>query len=146
MEPLFNLVYLSKSRLGDNEQTIVEGVKNILDAANKNNPAMGITGALLYSGGYFCQVIEGNADALEELFEVIQLDDRHGDITVLQFAPIKQRDFSEWSMAFAGFQSAPATQIEGVLESKDTIRMRETGRNLVSMMDKLVNQHQSVSD
>lgn len=48
MKPLFNEVYLSKSRLSVSKHTIEEGVKNILNSANKNNPVLGITGALLY--------------------------------------------------------------------------------------------------
>jgi len=89
------VAYISKNTISGTQAQTAEQIKDILAAAHRNNPSKGITGALLYSGDYFCQVIEGPADVLEELFETIQMDDRHGDVTVLHFEPIEARGFSE---------------------------------------------------
>jgi hypothetical protein len=64
--------------------------------------------------------------------------------TVLHFEPIDQRGFGEWAMAFAGIEDEVGFDIEGILESKDKIKAEETGRNLVSTLDRLMRQHQSL--
>jgi len=144
MEELYNLAYISKNTIKGSEEEVDEQIKTILAAAHKNNPALGVTGALLFSGGYFCQVIEGEEEVLEDLFETIQMDDRHGEVTVLQFEPIEERGFSEWAMALAGIEDEMRFDIGGVLESKDEMKTLETGRNMVSVLEQLVTQHQSV--
>ena len=80
MPDLYNLAYISKNVIRGSPEEVGAALRDILAAAQKNNPALGVTGALLYSGGYFCQVIEGPQAVLEELFETIQMDGRHGDV------------------------------------------------------------------
>ena len=81
---------------------------------------------------------------LEELFETIQMDGRHGDVTVLHFEPIQARGFSEWAMALAGIEDQMRFDIDGVRSSKDELKMKETGRDLVNVLEQMVKQHQSV--
>lgn len=144
MSELYNLAYISKNTIKGDAKQIKAEITKILASAHKNNPAMGVTGALLYSGGYFCQVIEGPEEVLEELYETIQLDDRHGDVTVLHFEPIEARGFSEWAMALAGIEDNMRFDIAGVRASKDELKMKETGKDLVNVLDQMVKQHQSV--
>lgn len=144
MSELYNIAYISKNTIKGTPETVKAEIEAILASAHKNNPSMNITGALLYSGGYFCQVIEGPEEAIEELFETIQMDDRHGSVTVLHFEPIERRGFSEWSMALAGIEDSMRFNLDGVLDSKDKIKAEETGKALVSTLEKLVVQHQSV--
>jgi hypothetical protein len=63
---------------------------------------------------------------------------------VLQFEPIKARGFSEWAMALAGVEESMRFDIDGILASKDDLKMKETGRDLVSVLEQMVRQHQSV--
>jgi len=144
MTRLYNLAYISKNAIKGTKAEIAEEIKDILAAAHRNNPGKGITGALLYSGDYFCQVIEGPADVLEELFETIQMDDRHRDITVLHFEPLEARGFSEWAMALAGIEESMRFDIDGILASKDEIKMQKAGHDLVNVLELMVKQHQSV--
>lgn len=144
MSDLYNLAYISKNTIKGSEDEVKAQIESILAAAHKNNPANNVTGALLYSGGYFCQVIEGEEEVLEELFETIQMDDRHGEVTVLHFEPIEHRSFGEWAMALAGIENAMRFDIEGVKASKDELLMAETGKHLVNTLDTMVKQHQSI--
>lgn len=144
MSKLYSLAYISKNRLQGSKEEVEAEIVDILAKAHKNNPDLGVTGALLYSGGYFCQVIEGDDEALEELFETIQGDDRHGEITILHFEPIEKRVFSEWSMAFAGIEAAMRFDIEGIKQSKNELQMQEAGKEMVDALDSLVKQHQQV--
>lgn len=144
MSDLYNLAYISKNTIKGTPEETQEQIRQILAVAHKNNPAKGITGALLYSGGYFCQVIEGSQENLEELYESIQMDPRHSDVTVLHFEPISSRGFGEWAMAFAGIEDKMRFDIEGVRASKDQLQMKEAGHDLVAVLEKMVTQRQSV--
>ena len=76
-------------------------IRSILASAHRNNPPAGVTGALLFNEGLFAQVLEGPVDSVSPIFEIIQRDPRHSDITVLENGEAERRDFPEWSMAFA---------------------------------------------
>ena len=144
MSDLYRMAYISKSKLAGDRDAVKQEVESILAAATRNNPSIDVTGALLYSGGYFCQTIEGPEESIEELFETIQMDGRHSDVTVLHFEPIEERGFSDWSMAFAGIEDTMRFDIEGIKASKDELGMKETGVALVKVLDDLVNQHQGI--
>lgn len=104
--PLYKLVYCSSNRLKGSDAEIKKELQDILASARKNNPALGITGALLYNSGNFAQVLEGPLASIEQIFERIQRDPRHGEVTVVQSGTTPARDFPEWSMAFAGSNSS----------------------------------------
>ncbi|MDP2419316.1 MAG: BLUF domain-containing protein [Hydrogenophaga sp.] len=144
MSKLYHLAYISKNSfvgtLGEQEKNL----RSILEFAQRNNALLGVTGALLYSGGYYCQVIEGDRDVLENLFETIQMDRRHNEITVLHFEQIELRSFSEWAMAMAGYEDAMRFDIEGIRASKDEILMRDSGRDMVIVLEQMVKQHQAI--
>lgn len=144
MTALFNLAYISKSMIEGTDSEIAEAVTKILDSSKRNNTLRGVTGALLFSGGYFCQVIEGEQSKIEELFEIIQMDDRHGDITVLHFEPLDRRNFENWAMAFAGAETSMRLAIPEVRGSNSKIEMAIQGRALISTLEKLVHTHQQL--
>lgn len=77
--PLFQLLYVSQLA-ADCDFGVV---KDVVDVSRRRNPALGLTGALLFDGGHFCQLIEGaEGDALE-LMSRIQRDPRHTDLQLL---------------------------------------------------------------
>lgn len=112
MTSLHRLVYASKSALPGPESEIAEAVAQILQVSQANNARVGVTGALLFNSGAFAQVLEGPLSAVEATFERIQRDPRHGEVTVLQCAPVAERGFQNWSMAFVG-QSARGQSLWG---------------------------------
>ncbi len=101
-EPLQRLVYCSRSRLVSGDPALADEIRRILGSSQRNNSRVGVTGALMFNAGWFGQVLEGPARAVEATFERIQCDDRHGDVALLQFAGVEQRAFPNWSMAFVG--------------------------------------------
>ncbi|TNC15765.1 blue light sensor protein [Methylobacterium terricola] len=105
MSDLYRLVYASKNLLQGPDHAVSAALRQILDASQANNRKVGVTGALMFNGGAFAQVLEGPRKGVEDTFERIQRDERHGDVTVLQCGPVEARGFPDWSMAFVG-QSA----------------------------------------
>ena len=89
-----------------------DGIGAILKASERNNPAEGLTGALAYDDGHFIQVVEGPRDAVSRLLFTIAADERHTGMTLVEFAEISRRRFSDWTMAFVnrdtGRRVAPA--------------------------------------
>ena len=77
-------------------------IESILALSRMRNATWGVTGALLFSADSFVQVLEGPEDAVETLFEKIQLDPRHAEVVVLQASAVQDRGFAQWSMAYAG--------------------------------------------
>ena len=90
-----------------------EELVTLLETSQKNNVKKDITGMLLYRGGNFIQVIEGEADTVLELFETIKKDPRHKDVTLLSQDPIKSRQFPSWSMGFRNIDQMTVAELEG---------------------------------
>ncbi|KQP76245.1 blue light sensor protein [Methylobacterium sp. Leaf111] len=102
MSDLYRLVYASKNLLQVPDAEASHAVAHILETSQRNNAEVGVTGALMFNGGAFAQVLEGPRQGVERTFERIQRDQRHGDVTVLECGPTEARGFANWSMAFVG--------------------------------------------
>jgi hypothetical protein len=102
MTVLHRLVYHSHNRLPGGPDEVAAAIRGILRASQANNRRVGVTGALMFSEGSFGQVLEGPREAVEATFERIQMDERHGTVTLLAFDPVAGRGFPNWSMAYVG--------------------------------------------
>ena len=80
---------------------------SILRTSRKNNAAVGVTGALLYSEGNVMQALEGPADAVDATFRRIQGDPRHRTVSVLYRGPVSERAFPEWEMGVQSVDDLP---------------------------------------
>ena len=131
MSSLYRLVYASKNLLTGAEAEAA--IEHILAASRRNNERVGVTGALMFNGGAFAQVLEGPQKGVEEAFERIQRDPRHGDVTVLEGGPITERGFVNWSMAFVG-QSARGQALWNELAAESGFDLKRMGADAVFTM------------
>ena len=92
---LEQLVYVSRSVRG---VTSAIGMSDILAEARPNNARDGITGCLTAIDGRFVQVIEGEADKLDDLINRLLRDERHTELRVLERRGIRERTFPDWDM------------------------------------------------
>ena len=97
---LVRLMYASRAT----EEVTHEELIAILKKSKANNPGLGITGVLCYSGGVFLQVIEGGRAAISTLYNKIATDPRHRDVVLLSFDEISERNFASWSMGQVNLQ------------------------------------------
>lgn len=103
---MFELVYCSTgSSVGPKDIT------DILKTSRTFNLKNDITGCLLYHNDEFIQILEGNQDIVQQLFERIRKDKRHYGVTLLTESAKTQRAFPEWSMAYHSFGTAEAKNI-----------------------------------
>lgn len=80
------------------DQSLEQQLENLLIPARRRNQDMGFTGLLMYSGGHFLQVLEGESRSLERLYSKIEADKRHRNVQRLASVNIELRLFSKWSM------------------------------------------------
>ena len=85
----------------------------LLIEARTYNEAAGITGALVYDGTQFMQVLEGEEAAIQDLYTRIARDSRHRDAFKLADKAIAERTFVNWSMAFRELSPGEFADITG---------------------------------
>ena len=107
---MISLLYVSRAAFpsGSADRSIAE----ILRSARVRNGAMEVTGALLYLGGFFAQVLEGEANDVNQLMIEILRDERHRDVRIIEVGPIEGRRFSNWSMAWVPAAPGPRSYLE----------------------------------
>jgi len=93
---LYQIVYLSFS--SDNFKH--SDIDQILEVSRKNNEGNNITGMLLYRGGVFLQLLEGDKEEVTKLFDKISQDKRHKHVKTLIEITDGERIFTDWTMAF----------------------------------------------
>lgn len=103
---LIHLIYVSTAR----EEFDTAELERILESASRHNSPQDITGMLLYAGGSFMQVLEGEESVVDETFHRVEEDRRHKDIFLIVREPIAQRNFAQWRMGFKrlGVEAASA--------------------------------------
>ncbi len=89
---LRRVFYVSLSR------TEPASVEPLLERSRANNRRDGITGVLLYSGGAFAQLLEGDAPAVAAVLARIAADPRHTAMRVLLDEPAQERLAAQWTM------------------------------------------------
>ncbi|WP_210519878.1 BLUF domain-containing protein [Hymenobacter terricola] len=90
-------------------------LQRLLESARAHNAKQHITGLLLYSDGYFVQVLEGEESAVNTLFARIQHDPRHHEVATVRSGPGPRR-FSDWSMGFGHVVEADLQQVLTAIE------------------------------
>ena len=76
-------------------------VQAILTASRQHNAMRGVTGALLFTGGCFAQVLEGEEGVLQTTMAAILADPRHDQVQNLLQGEAADRRFAAWSMAYS---------------------------------------------
>ena len=135
---VYQIVYSSRNEIAGSPEEVQAEVASILAVSRTNNQQQGITGALLFNGVMFAQVLEGPLDSIETTYERIQCDPRHSDVVLLSNAPSERRAFSDWSMAYADpaiVAESPGLKIDFDVASAD---QQHAGPRIVEMLRALV--------
>ena len=106
---LQQLVYQSKATV----QLTPAQLEELLGPWRQYNHQQLISGLLLYGDDDIIQIIEGPAEAVHGLYNVIARDARHYDVITLADGPVAERAFAEWSMGFAALDAPRRQQLAG---------------------------------
>ena len=107
---LHTLLYSSRAKVNLDDPDFVD----ILVRARETNHRRDITGILIHHRHTFFQVLEGSRQELRDLFERKLLNDpRHSHITLIHHEPLRERQFSDWSMAFEDLADNDIAEICG---------------------------------
>lgn len=96
---MYHLMYASYATQDFSDKDLTE---LLMDARIKNSN-LGITGMLIHRAGNFIQVLEGEEDAVKNLYETIKADKRHAGEIVISEGEINERQFAKWAMDFRDY-------------------------------------------
>jgi hypothetical protein len=85
----------------------------MLEAARLKNARLAITGILLYVGGNFFQVLEGESLDVSALYGAILRDSRHARVREVSRRPVVTRDFADWHLGFCTLERQEAGELLG---------------------------------
>ena len=108
---MHHIVYMSRVTTPPSPAELVA----LLIQARHNNEQAGVTGMLVYSDLQFMQVLEGEQQAVTQIYERIVQDPRHGSVFKLADKAIAERLFITWSMAFRELTPGEFVQVTGYL-------------------------------
>ncbi|TBW56901.1 blue light sensor protein [Marinobacter halodurans] len=104
---LIRLAYASRANFksSPDNKGVEPHVARILMSSRRNNPKQGVVGGLYFGDGFFFQCLEGESEAVHDLFNQLRDDERHRDVTLLLEEPIHHRSFTDWSMKYVPIES-----------------------------------------
>ncbi|MCK6614265.1 MAG: BLUF domain-containing protein [Ignavibacteriales bacterium] len=103
------LVYVSSATVPFAQKDL----EDLLEVSRRNNKKLNISGILLYKDGNFMQMLEGEEEAVKQLYDKISLDIRHGGTIVILDGYEEERQFADWSMGFRSLNSPEVLALPG---------------------------------
>ena len=131
---LVRLLYASRAVNGFS----TDELNVILKRSRAHNPEHGVTGVLCYADGVFMQVLEGGRDAVNALYKQIVVDPRHGDVVILKYQEIGERQFAGWSMGQVTLSRLNPGLVLKYCETGKLDPYNMTGHALMALFNELV--------
>ena len=113
-------------------------INAILEESRRNNPALGITGILCYSGDQFIQVLEGGRDEVCDLYNSIVRDPRHAQVRILSYEEIAERRFGGWTMGQVDIAKVNPSLLLKYAEKAELNPFACSGRASVALLEELI--------
>lgn len=124
----YSLVYVSDT----SKDLKTADIQQVFDHTSDWNINHDISGFLVYKGGNFIQLLEGNEKLIKSLFKRISKDKRHVNVTIILEEKISQHSFDGYKSGFFTSQSDELTH--GLLGYIDYLKLLENPK-----VDKVIN-------
>lgn len=126
------LIYVSQSEIpiGRAESQ----VDDIVQWSTAFNSTVGITGALIFTGTHFAQLIEGEEAAISTLIASILRDPRHSSVNILFRGRETVRRFPDWSLAYNGKSQFVSRHVSEAFASTTGPKRLRTGGSLTDLL------------
>lgn len=132
---LVRLVYASRSATPIKKDLVHE----ILLKSRQNNLESGITGVLCAChGDVFMQAIEGGRVEVNRLYSKLLRDERHIDVTLLDYSEIIERRFFGWRMGHVDLDSLNRGLILKFSETPHLDPFALSGRVALALIEELM--------
>lgn len=94
---MHRLIYYStaRSEAAPHMKALLE---DVLQSSLRRNCSLGVTGALFALHGRFLQVLEGEKQAVQQVFGAISADPRHTALQIIESRPVASRQFADWTL------------------------------------------------
>ncbi len=96
--PLIRLIYRSENAISVAGSRILIHFHDIVSNARRKNASESISGFLMFDRERYHQILEGEEQTIDRLWERLIKDVRHRNIEILERRAIATRGFPEWSM------------------------------------------------
>lgn len=127
-------MYVSRATIArQNADKIIDAIVTV---SRPRNAALEVTGALIFSGDSFAQIIEGPTDAIAELRARIARDERHEELLTVADGKKGSRDFADWSLAYSGTALFVEREIERIRAAART-EPHHSQRDLIRLLVEL---------
>jgi len=122
LEMLRRITYTSIATISLDQRALLD----LLHAARGFNKLDDITGLLIHDKGHFLQVIEGPANAIDNLVQRLRRDRRHSQFEIHEDALVERRLFPDWAMGLGELTDPTLACLPGFLdESDEQLRLSE---------------------
>ena len=112
---LRRITYTSIATISLDQRALLD----LLHAARGFNKFDDITGLLIHDEGHFLQVIEGPANAIDNLAQRLKRDRRHSQVEIHEDALVERRLFPDWAMGLGEFTDPTLACLPGFLDRSD---------------------------
>jgi Sensors of blue-light using FAD len=130
---LQSLLYISESSI---EPSFAQGeVERILATAHAFNPSVGVTGALVFTGTHFAQLIEGEETVVTLLIASIAIDQRHTRMQIVTREPLVARRFPDWSMSYNGPSQFVSRHVTRLLNDPSRLESSRSASWLAELLE-----------
>ena len=113
---IYQLLYFS---IGTEQNMTEDALQEILEVSRRNNPKIGITGMLIALDNCFLQLLEGEQETVQALYEKISKDERHFKIVSIHKDLVAKRSFENWSMGFKSLTRKELNDETGYINISD---------------------------
>lgn len=130
------LLYVSKSKIKMGDVHAV--VSDIVAKAEEWNVDHNLTGALIFTGTHFAQVLEGSQKDIDEVMVKINNDARHESVSVIDRSPITERQFPHWAMAYQGPSQFVSRHVTRLLHATSGLEQKRATDWLIQLAHEFV--------
>lgn len=119
----------------------LEELDSLLLKSRIRNLANGITGLLIYIDGDFIQILEGEKEKVQNLFNLIKLDKRHSTVISVFNQKVPKRMFENWAMGFSK-QTIESLRKNSNFSTLNLDELKESkGNNVTIFLDTFIKSH-----
>ena len=137
---LYQWVYVSRATFA--KERADEIISEIVGLSRPRNASLNVTGALIFNGTRFSQLLEGSEAGILELQDSILRDARHEEVTTVQVENGANRLFGDWSLIYSGTSQFLARILDNI-ELGSTSQERPARRELAAVFREFSKDHRA---